>query len=132
MLTQPKRRVGVTHTWDSQAKQYARPDIIWTLGINHWTVPKDEAPVPIECLLYFNPEGRLLGILNYYPEGSPFGEVPHDLLVLVDPAVRRCGIGTWLLTAAMERWPAIDLTKQAYTDQGWALATSVLATMEDA
>jgi len=116
----------MTHTWESQAWQYDRPDIPKSFGIVHWTVPKDSAPVPIECLLYFGMFRDLRGILNYYPEGSPHGEQPHDLMVLVRPEVRREGIGRVLISEAMHRWPQIDLLKQSYTDSGWALAQSVL------
>lgn len=129
----PPRRVpgSVTHTWISQAWQYNRPDVPKTKnGIVHWTVPKDEAPVPIECLLFYGSDGRLVGILNYYPEGSPLGEKPHDTLTLVMPSMRRCGIGKALLREALKRWPQIDLLKQAYTDEGWALARTLIQEKE--
>lgn len=146
MLARPPRRVAgdVTHAWESQALQYQRPDVPRVpAGLTHWTVPADEAPVRIECLLLWNPPaGRsihlgvlpavraaaaeLIGILNYYPEGSPYGEEPHDVLVLVHPEHRREGVGTILLTEAMRLWPGIDLLTQSYTTAGWELARSLL------
>lgn len=130
------RRVpfGLTHTWESQECQYIdRTDIRWRPGITHWTVPRNAAPVPIECLLYREDRGglagRLVGILNYFPEGSPVGDLPGDTLTLVRPEWRRKGIGKALLTEALRRWPAIDLLSQSYTDEGYALATSVLKEM---
>lgn len=131
MPKRPPRRVpaGISHVhdWLSQSLQYlTRTDIPKVPGIVHWTVPEGEAPVRIECLLYFDEKAQLRGILNYYPDGSPLGDEPHDTLTLVHPATRRQGIGTALLHDAKRRWPRIDLLKQSYTDEGWALAQSVL------
>lgn len=125
----PRRRVpfGLTHTWTSQAVQYERrTDIPVEPGLVHWTVPRDEAPVPIECLLAYTEDPQLVGILNYYPEGSPFGERPGDFLVLVHPAHRRKGLGTLLIAAADARWH-LNLEEQAYTPEGEALADAYLA-----
>jgi GNAT superfamily N-acetyltransferase len=119
--------ISHVHDWLSQSLQYlTRTDIPKAPGIVHWTVPKNEAPVRIECLLFFDEDVQLRGILNYYPEGSAFGDEPHDTLTLVHPAHRRKGIGTALLKEATCRWPQIDLTKQSYTDEGWALAQTLL------
>jgi GNAT superfamily N-acetyltransferase len=127
-VNRPPRRVpfDITHTWESQVPQYSRPDVPREAGINHWVVPAAEAPVPIECLLYRNAGHLLLGILNYYPQGSPLGELPHDFMVIVHPRSRRQGIGKALLEAAVDRWPDIDLMAQCYTDAGWELAQTLL------
>lgn len=128
----PKRTVpfSITHSWQSQEWQYrTRTDIPKAEGIVHWTVPSHLAPVRIECLLFFwrlpTPALNLLGICNYYPEGSPQGEQPHDTLTLVHPDFRRLGIGSALLREAMRRWPQIKLADQTYTAQGWALVNNL-------
>ena len=128
MIRRPKRRASLTpvHDWASQAIQYTvRTDIERIDGITTWTVPQDEAPVPIICLLAHQ-GGLLLGILNYYPEGSGLTmEQPGDIMLIIDPGYRRLGIGTHLLTRAIEVW-GVDLMSQCYTDEGWELAQSVL------
>lgn len=135
MTSRPPRRVEApVLPWESQAPQYARPDVPVPPFPNlvAWDVPAGEVPVPIRCLLYFSKELgfhqqlELTGILNYYPEGSPYGEEPHDVLVLVHPQHRREGIGTALLREALRRWPDIDLTAQRYSREGWALAETLL------
>lgn len=136
MISRPPRRarhgLDSVHYWLSQALQYeTRRDIIKMPGIVHWAVPEDEAPVRIECLLYFDLALSLRGILNYYPEGSPFGEQPHDTLTLVHPGHRRQGIGRRLTEESLRLWPQIDLTKQSYTDEGWALAQTLLSRKEE-
>lgn len=130
----PPRRasLGPVHDWLSQAPQYYRSDVPRTPGIVHWTVPASETPVRIECLLFWGADDRLMGILNYYPDGSPFGEQPHDTLTLVNPQYRRIGIGTTLLATALEKWPEITLLGQSYTDQGWAFVSSFLREKEEA
>lgn len=128
----PPRRlpagVGALFAWESQAPQYERDDIVPRPGIVHWTVPEDERPAgtPVECLLYYGEFLGLLGILNYYPEGSPLGDAPHDFFLVVHPDRRRQGVGSALIREACRRWPQIDLLGQAYTDAGWATALSVL------
>lgn len=120
-FARPPRRAWLSprHDWGTQSVQYDRDDIPRTPGIVQWAVPASEAPVRIECLLFWNPGNMLLGILNYFPEGSPFSDEPHDVFLIVNPVARRCGIGTDLLKAALRRWPEIDLAKQSYTDEGW-------------
>lgn len=147
-MTRPARRVpgDLTHDWESQAEQYEYRSDVPRVGdgITLWWVPRNEAPVPIGCLLYWAPPAQsssilagvrpsykaqvaeLVGILNYYPQGSPYGEEPHDTLTLVRPDRRREGIGTALLREALRRWPDIDLRAQAYTSAGWELARTLL------
>lgn len=128
-FARPQRRVilNETHSWIGQSVQYlVRTDIPRQAGIVHWTVPASEAPVRIECLLFWTERLTLGGIFNYYPDGGPWGEKPHDTLTLVNPTLRRQGIGTALLREAMSRWPAIDLSTQSYSDDGWAFVSSLI------
>lgn len=130
MIKRPPRRVlhDITHTWASQAPQYDRPDITPAPGVVGWQVPPGLTPVPVLCLLYYTEHrGRLtlVGILSYFPEGSPFDDEPGDFMVLVHPEWRRQGIGSRLVREAVRRW-GVDLMTQCYTTQGWMLAQSIL------
>lgn len=131
MITRPPRRipenVSPQHAWQNQAPQYDRADVVPVPNtIVQWTVPPGEEAVPIECLLAYDGFLNLVGILNYYPEGAPLGEKPHDFFFMVNPTRRRQGIGASLIREALRRWPDIDLLNQAYTDAGWETARSVL------
>jgi GNAT superfamily N-acetyltransferase len=123
-------------SWAGERGQYDRPEINNRLpGIHHWTVPAELVDgTVIECLLHYSADpatggswsrdGVLTGILNYFPHGSPFKDEPGDVLVLVDPAHQRAGIGTALLREAVRRWQ-VDLHNQALTPAGVALTRSL-------
>lgn len=132
MTERPPRRIphNLTHHWHGQAIQYERrSDIPVRPGIVAWQAPLSETyGVPVLCLLHYSGnlfQNLLTGILNYFPEGSPFGDEVGDYFIIVKPSHRRQSIGTMLTLEAVRRWQ-VDLLKQSYSDEGWALAESVL------
>lgn len=110
--------------WAEQAPQYERPDIPdRSPGTHHWTVPPELVDgVVIECLLHYDESG-LIGILNYFPKGSPM-DLPGDVTVVVHPARQRRGVGTTLVQEARRRWN-VDLEDQCTTPAGAALIASL-------
>lgn len=115
--------------WDSQVTQYppkGRPGIEYFRG-NH-------DGLPIHCLLYRDPEGDIVGILNYYPqdlyeEGQNSVVVIHkgprnkveqkgQIKVWTHPDLQRQGIATNLVSEALRVWH-VDLYNQiTITPQG--------------
>jgi GNAT superfamily N-acetyltransferase len=75
----------------------------------------------IDCLLWRNEAGEVVGIFNHYPFRTPEGQEPGTFNVWVKPGWQRRGIATRLADEALRRWP-MDLTKQTYTAVG-AVAT---------
>lgn len=119
-------------SWQMQAGQYDH--LAPVAGIRHWAVPAARLPIPgypIDCLLHYDAPVNggspwLTGILNRFPLGSPCGDEPGDVMVIVAPIWRRRGIGRALLLDAVSRW-GVDLTRQVYTPAGLALARATLA-----
>lgn len=134
-------------TWDSQAKQY---DKVGKPGINyerHYATGcfdeiGDPCDAPVDCLLYRNNKGHIIGILNHYPTTSyesPFlhamkhpTETAGNVNVWVRPDRQRRGVGRKLITEALRRWPDIDVTQQKYTPAGHAWATRLLDELREA
>ena len=84
----------------------------------------------VDCLLWRDKNGVVLGILNYYSfnalwddpilmvlSGEEYMESKGNVNLFVDPAHRRHKIASLLLSAAGERWD-IDLAQQRYTADG--------------
>ncbi len=78
--------------------------------------------IRIHSLLWYDDHGKLRGVLNYYPHGTP-AERPGEFNVTVQPEWRRRGIATELLDEAFKRWP-IDLDRQRWTSEGAAFITA--------
>lgn len=92
------------YTWDTQAAQYpptGPPGVSYFRG----TV-NDE--VHVDCLLYRDEDGQLVGILNQYPVEIPPFERAGDKNIWVHPEHRRQGIATTLLLEAWFRWGPRD------------------------
>jgi GNAT superfamily N-acetyltransferase len=113
-------------TWESQARQYpthGKP------GLSYYRGDVSEAFCPgahVDCLLWRDDTGALIGILNHYPMDFPPYEKAGNVLVYVRADRRRAGIGTALVHEARTRWP-VDFHAQRYTDAGAKLARSLLA-----
>ena len=101
--------------WQGQACQYppyGDPGISYFPGVTtHGTV---------DCLLYRNEKGVVVGILNHYGFDSVW-EKTGNVNVFVRRNAQRQGIGTALIHEAMQRW-TINLDQQHFTPEGVAFA----------
>lgn len=88
------------YSWESQASQYP-PD--GPTGISYFRGQLSE-DLYVDCLLYRDENGVLVGILNHYPMDIPPHEREGDENVWVHPEHRRQGIGSALLLEARVRW----------------------------
>jgi uncharacterized protein YndB with AHSA1/START domain/ribosomal protein S18 acetylase RimI-like enzyme len=87
-------------SWHSQAAQYAPtgpPGFSYVRG-----QVTDE--LFVDCLLYRDETGGLVGILNRYPTDFPPLEREGDQNIWVHPDHRRQGIGSALVSEAFSRW----------------------------
>lgn len=110
------------YAWRSQAHQYPNKG---PLGIGYFAGETEFGVV--HCLLYRDPKGDLVGILNYYDENmapNPH-EQPGNFNVWVRPDRQRRGIATALLTEAKRRWPSLTLDQQRFTESGAGLAQNL-------
>jgi uncharacterized protein YndB with AHSA1/START domain len=93
-------------SWEKQAAQYPRTG---PPGISYFRSELlDESGkvlLFVNCLLYRDETGELIGILNHYPTDIPPYEREGNENVWVRPDHRRQGIGTALVTEAFLRWP---------------------------
>jgi GNAT superfamily N-acetyltransferase len=111
---------GVMPSWESQAAQYSRkgpPGISYFRG----QVTDD---YHVDCLLYRDEDGELVGILNHYPADFPPYEREADINVWVRPDRRRRGIGTALGLEAASRWeaPRPDQARMTASGARWVAA----------
>lgn len=87
-------------SWQSQAAQYpptGPPGFSYVRG-----QVTDE--LFVDCLLYRDETGGLVGILNRYPTDFPPLEREGDQNIWVHPDHRRQGIGSALVSEAFSRW----------------------------
>lgn len=86
-----------------------------------WYLPHEQNnfPVRIFALLDYDEEGFLRGCCMYFPDGGPT-ELPGNVTTIIRKNERRNGHATRLLTMVMNQFPEIDLSKQVYSDDGWA------------
>lgn len=122
----PPRTVSVTvpflrFGWDSQVGQYPADG---PAGISYFR--GEISPTEwVDCLLWRDSRGQLLGILNHFPIALP-PEEPGNFTVFVRADAQRRGIGRALVEEAIRRWD-VKLLEQAYTPSGAALINSILA-----
>ena len=90
------------YTWESQALQYPQTG---PQGISYFRGELN-AELHVDCLLYRDEAGELVGILNRYPTAFPPHEREGDQNIWVRPDRRRQGIGTALSREATIRWPS--------------------------
>jgi GNAT superfamily N-acetyltransferase len=108
-------------TWESQARQYPESG---TPGIGTHTAELPNG-ARVNCLLMHDPDGCLVGILNHYPEAIGPIQKANTMNVWVKPRLRRHGIGSKLVLAALQQgWP-VDLEHVAFTAAGDAMAKSL-------
>lgn len=99
--------------FDSQVEQFDR---VGPSGISY-VKGELSATTHVNCLLYRDDDGVLIGVLYHYPQDVTPWEKAGNVNVLVDPAQQRRGIGSQLLREALRRW-VIDLDAQDYTAAG--------------
>lgn len=107
-------------SWESQARQYPT---FGTPGIDYFAGVTDYGTV--DCLLYRNEQGVVIGILNHYGFDSAW-ETKGNVNVWVRKDYQRQGIGTALIRKAMIHW-AINLDQQRFTPEGVAFAERLRA-----
>lgn len=112
--------------WTSQAMQYPT---LGPAGISYFAGEIPSINYTVDCLLYRDSEGHLLGILNHYPKDQPPWEKAGNVNIWVHPDAKRRGIGTALLAEADRRW-SINLDQQRFTPEGAAFANAYTNTEE--
>lgn len=106
--------------WDTQASQY-REIKPRGPGITYFRPVFDMGPV--DCLLMYNADLALVGILNYFPENLPPYERAGNFTMFTRPDRRRRGVATALMDEARRRW-LINFDQQDYSPEGAAFATA--------
>ncbi len=109
-------------SWESQAAQYPQtgpPGISYFRG-------QVTASYFVDCLLYRDEHGELIGIANHYPSDLPPYEREGNVNVWVHPQRRRQGIGTELALECVRRWQPHEPQETRYTGAGlkWVTAMS--------
>jgi GNAT superfamily N-acetyltransferase len=87
-------------SWESQVAQYPRTG---PPGISYFRGNLTDETY-VDCLLYRDETGKLVGILNHYPTDFPPYERQGDRNVWVHPGRRQQGIGTALMLEALIRF----------------------------
>lgn len=100
--------------WNNQFEQYPKTG---PKGISYFKGEIDDKTW-VDCLLYRNSKGKLIGVLNHYPFNFHPYEKKGNINVMVDPNHQREGIGQELLKSAMKKWK-IDFIQQKFTPQGY-------------
>jgi GNAT superfamily N-acetyltransferase len=109
-------------TFESQVAQYADA-VIDPGGITYFRGVLDTERW-VDCLLYWNADGELVGILNHYPQDLPW-ERAGNINVFVRPDHYRRGIATRLVDDALLRFH-VDLPGQDLTPLGARFLTAYL------
>jgi GNAT superfamily N-acetyltransferase len=100
--------------WETQAPQYPPSG---PPGVSYY--PGRTPLGVIDCLLWRNEAGEVVGILNHYNFQTPEGQAAGSMNIWVKPEWQRRGIATRLADEARRRWD-IDLVHQSYTPEGAA------------
>ena len=110
---------GSVYSFRSQVVQYPADG---PPGISYFKGVVDESTW-VDCLLYRDSDGKIIGILNHYPfstkdpDDPRIGERKGNINIFVDPKRKREGIATKLVNEATVRYN-VDLRKQRYSDEG--------------
>jgi hypothetical protein len=101
--------------WESQITQYERSG---PPGVSYFRGQVSES-LHVDCLLYRDEGGDLVGILNHYPADIRPFQLAHDMNIWVRPDRRRRGIASTLLLEAHFRWgPFPEDTEPKLTQSG--------------
>ncbi|GAA1961668.1 GNAT family N-acetyltransferase [Amycolatopsis minnesotensis] len=108
-------RETVAFSWPSQAGQYPADG---PCGVSYFR--GDVSPGSyVDCLLYRDKKGVVVGILNRYPKDFPPYEKAGNINIFVRPDMLRQGIATMLLREALTRWH-VNFEQQQCTPSGAA------------
>lgn len=113
-------------TWEQQASQFP-PHGLPGITLQQITLGPPDNQTVVDCLLYRDDDGNLIGILAHYNENNPLQE-PDTVNLLVKPDQQRKGVGKSLAREACTLWPHILQVKgtqiQYWTAEslGWAEA----------
>lgn len=123
-LVLPEATLHRVYSWESQQRQYPR---LGAPGISYYAgpMPQISPDYIVDCLLWRDDDGIVRGILNHYGMDGSLLEARGNVNIWVDPAWKRRGIATALITEAVRRWD-IDPAQQRYTPEGSALVTALL------
>jgi GNAT superfamily N-acetyltransferase len=128
---EPRRIPGgsVVYSFESQRMQYP---VKGDPGIGYFAGEVKDYGI-VDCLLFRDKSGELLGVLNHYPKDAPnpnygtalgriFGEAEFieragNINIFIHPLYKREGIASALLDEAQNRWE-INFQQQQYTDEG--------------
>lgn len=113
-----KATLPEVYPWESQVIQYpysGEPGITYVEGIIDPTYS-------VDCLLYRDEHGLLVGVLNHYPADFYPYERRGNVNIWVREDQQRKGIATALWREAEQHWPVV-LEGQRFTKAGAALAT---------
>jgi ribosomal protein S18 acetylase RimI-like enzyme len=108
--------------WETQAEQYPSTG---PSGISYFRGELEGSP-HVDCLLYRNEAGELLGILNYYSVDMAQLEKAGNVNIWIHPEHQRQGIGTLLLDEADKRYGPLNFRQQRYTEAGVAFTERYL------
>lgn len=111
-------------TWESQVIQYPSTGPAG-IGYMQGPIPEVHPGYYVDCLLYRDLAGRVVGILNHYNEDSPPWERAGNVNLWVHPQRRRQGIATALWLEAKARWPEVTLDSQRFTPEGAFMANAL-------
>ena len=121
--------VEITTTWEAQASQFA-PTGPPGITLERKTIGPPDKETVVDCLLYRNDEGMLIGILAHYNDNHP-SQVPDSVNLLVKPDQQLKGVGKGLAREACSRWPQILKVKgtkiQHWTAESLAWAEALVA-----
>jgi GNAT superfamily N-acetyltransferase len=102
------------YSWESQLAQYSRTG---PPGISYFSGRVTDE-IFVDCLLYRDEAGEIVGILNHYPTDLPPHERQGGRNIWVHPGRRRQGIGTALLLEALIRFGPVPEGDPKFTDAG--------------
>jgi len=102
-------------SWESQAAQYPRTG---PPGISYFRA-QVMPDYHVDCLLYRDENGELVGIFNHYPADFPPYEKEGNANIWVRPDRRRKGIANELYLEALTRWEPRPGTSITETGLEW-------------
>ena len=107
---------GMPWPFKTQKKQYPKTG---EPGLSYFRGEFPNEPnIWVDCLLWRDEKGELVGILNHYPVDMPL-EKKGNFNIFIDPKAKRQGIATALVSEAIKRYN-VDLRQQRYSREGAA------------